>query len=153
LVNYYYRKLFSFDAGFTITVTKENLDIIPIKNISLSQQQPFIEKADFMLLKNKELQEKLNSSLEFLKNRFALEKINQKLEKFYLLDFVDFKKALNIKKISMTDEEDLLNWFKQKSSALLEIKTQIDDCDKEIDNMVFDLYGLDKEERKVVLGS
>jgi hypothetical protein len=27
LINYYYRKQFSFDAGFTITVTKENLDI------------------------------------------------------------------------------------------------------------------------------
>jgi hypothetical protein len=106
-----------------------------------------------MLTKNKELQEKLNSSLEFLKNRFVLEKINQKLEKFYELDFIEFKKALNIKKISMSDEEDLMNWFKTKKQDLMSIKTQIDECDKEIDNMVFDLYGLNEEERKVVLGS
>lgn len=136
-----------------LQVDKGPLLSIPIKNIPLSQQQPFIEKADFMLSKNKELQEKLNSSLEFLKNRFALEKINQKLEKFYELDFIEFKKALNIKKISMSDEEDLMNWFKTKKQDLMSIKTQIDECDKEIDNMVFDLYGLDEEERKVVLGS
>lgn len=35
----------------------------------------------------------------------------------------------------------------------MSLKNQIDECDKEIDNMVFDLYGLDEEERNVVLGS
>jgi len=106
-----------------------------------------------MLDKNKELQEKLNSSLEFLKQKFGLEKLNTKLEKFYLFDFLEFKKALNIKKISMNDEEDLMNWFNSKKSDLMNLKTEIDICDKKIDEMVFDLYGLDEEERKVVLGN
>jgi hypothetical protein len=105
-----------------------------------------------MLDKNKELQEKLNSSLEFLKSRFALEKVNTKFEKFYLLDFTEFKKSLNIKKISMTDEEDLMNWFNAKKSDLMSLKNSIDECDKQIDDMVFDLYGLDEEERRVVMG-
>lgn len=130
-----------------------NLKKLPIKNIPLSQQISFIEKADFMLDKNKELQEKLNSCLEFLQARFSLEKASTKLEKFYLLDFVEFKKALGIKKITMTEDEDLMNWFKTKKEDLMNLKNQIDDCDREIDNMVFDLYELSEEERKVVLGS
>lgn len=34
LLNYYYVKMFSMDAGYTITVTKQNLDALPIKNIN-----------------------------------------------------------------------------------------------------------------------
>ena len=36
LLNYYYKKLFSMGAEFTITVTKENLSVLPIKNIERS---------------------------------------------------------------------------------------------------------------------
>ncbi|MFN4000199.1 Eco57I restriction-modification methylase domain-containing protein [Algoriphagus sp.] len=36
LINYYYKKMFSMGAEFTITVTKENLSVIPIKNIDSS---------------------------------------------------------------------------------------------------------------------
>jgi len=31
------------------------------------------------------------------------------------------------------------------------LKNEIDNCDKEIDEMVFDLYGLDESERKIIL--
>jgi hypothetical protein len=34
----------------------------------------------------------------------------------------------------------------------VELKTKIDACDTEIDDMVFDLYGLSDEEREVVRG-
>jgi len=44
--------------------------MIPIKNISLSEQQPFIQKADFMLENNKILQEKTNKFLNRLKISF-----------------------------------------------------------------------------------
>ncbi|MDP2090665.1 MAG: N-6 DNA methylase [Candidatus Gracilibacteria bacterium] len=119
---------------------------------NLDLQTPFIEKADFMLDKNKELQEKLSNCLEFLKQKFGIEKANTKLEKFYMHDFVDFKKALGIKKISMLEEEDLMNWFKIKKEELVSLKYEIDECDREIDEMVFDLYGLSEDERSVVLG-
>jgi len=36
LLNYYYKKLFSMGAEYTITVTKENLSVLPIKNINES---------------------------------------------------------------------------------------------------------------------
>src|SRR5690606_15690335 len=36
LINYYYKKMFSMGAEFTITVTKENLSVIPIKKIDSS---------------------------------------------------------------------------------------------------------------------
>ena len=43
---------------------------IPFPKIPLSEQQPFIEKADIMLALNKNFHEKLGKSTEFLKERF-----------------------------------------------------------------------------------
>ena len=72
------------------------------------------------------------------------------MEKFYELDFSEFKSALKIKSLSMNDEEDLLTRFKGKKEELVAMKGEIDRVDNEIDEMVFDLYGLTEEERKVV---
>ncbi|MDP2395582.1 MAG: hypothetical protein Q8S84_04290 [bacterium] len=52
----------------------------------------------------------------------------------------------------MLEEEDLMNWFKIKKEELVSLKYEIDECDREIDEMVFDLYGLSEDERSVVLG-
>lgn len=128
---------------------------LPIKNISLSEQQTFIEKADFMLEKNRELQEKKNKFLNRLKSSFWIEKISWKLENFHLLDFGDFVKELSKSKVnlSLKDQDEWEDYFASYKKEVLELKMEIDNCDKKIDNMVFDLYGLDEEERKVVLGS
>lgn len=148
LFNIYY-KLHYTDKNVKPIYLKE----LPIPELSLSEQKPFIEKADFMLDKNKELQEKLNSTLEFLKQKFEIEKISKKLEKFYELDFWDFKKQLKIKNLGLDKEEDLMSWFNKKKEEFIGLKSEIDNCDREIDDMVFDLYGLSEVEREVVLGS
>ena len=155
LINYYYRKLFSFDAGFTITVTKENLDILPIKNIPLSEQKPFIEKADFMLEHNKIMWEKVQKFLKRVQGTFELEKLSKKLQKFYELTFEEFLKELKKKKIvlSLKDQDEWQDYFDSYKKEVSEIKAEIDACDREIDEMVFDLYGLSEEERDVVISS
>ncbi len=121
---------------------------------NLEEQQPFIEKADFMLENNKTLQEKINKFLNRLKSSFELEKISTKLEKFYELEFSDFVKELakNKIKLSLKDQDEWEEYFSDYKKEVLELKYQIDTCDKEIDEMVFDLYWLDEEERRVVKG-
>lgn len=45
-----------------------------------------------------------------------------------------------------------MQFFEKKKTEVLAIEEQqIDATDREIDEMVFDLYGLSEEERKVVL--
>jgi hypothetical protein len=44
-------------------------------------------------------------------------------------------------------------YFTKKKNKLIELKAQIDAIDREIDDMVFDLYGLNKEEREIILHS
>ncbi len=82
-----------------------------------------------MFDKNKELQEKLNTTLEFLKQKFELESVSKKLEKLYELDFLDFKKQLKIKNLGFEKEEELMSWFSRKKDELVALKSEIDKCD------------------------
>ena len=52
----------------------------------------------------------------------------------------------------MSEEAELMEFFDTKKSEIVNLKNKIDATDKEIDEMVFELYGLSEEERKVVLG-
>ncbi len=54
-MNFYYDGYFNMGSEFTTAVAIENLDILPIKQISDSEQKPFIKLADKMLLLNERL--------------------------------------------------------------------------------------------------
>lgn len=64
LMDFYYKKQFSLEASFTITVTKESLDVLPIKEISKKEQHPFIKLVDKILSLKKQNPEADTSDLE-----------------------------------------------------------------------------------------
>ena len=68
------------------------------------------------------------------------------------LSYPVFVKELAKKKIklSLSDEAEWEDYFLQESKKALDIKHQIDTTDKEIDQMVYQLYGLTEEEIKIV---
>lgn len=153
LFTYLYQIFFITNPQQFPYIKRKHLDEFPIKNISLPEQQPFIEKADQMLTINKSLHEKIDFTLRFLQSKFAIDKPSTKLQKFRELDFAGFLKTLNIKKIPMDTEAELMRYFEKEKADILTLKSQIDTVDKQIDEMVFDLYWLTEEERKVVLDS
>jgi hypothetical protein len=63
-------------------------------------------------------------------------------------------KELKKKKValSLKDEDKWEEYFEDYKKEILELKSEIDICDGEIDEMVFELYGLNEEEREVVRG-
>ena len=83
-------------------VKKVNLAKLPIKQIPLSDQQPFIEKADQMLFLNSELQTKRQRFLNRLTDNFENLKITGALEKFDESDFKAFLSALKKQKIALS---------------------------------------------------
>ncbi len=128
---------------------------IPIPKISPSEQKPFIEKADLMLKLNKEFYEKKNKFFNRIKKSFNLEKINKKLDKFYELDFNDFVLEIekqSKKKIGLKEQDEWEDYFNDYKKDISKLKDEIDSTDKEIDKMVYELYGLTKEEVLVVEG-
>lgn len=122
-----------------------------IPKLSEQDQQPFIEKADQMLTMNKSLHEKIDFTLRFLQSKFTIDKPSAKLQKFRELDFVGFVKALGLKKLPLDAEAELMRYFEKEKADILILKSQINAIDTQIDEMVFDLYWLTADERKVVL--
>ena len=150
LINWYvYRFIFAkairtmhFDSGVT------NRIAIP-KEIN---QQPFIEKADKMLALNKELQEVSQKFQRMIMRKFEIEKLSTKLQNWYLLNFDEFMKELKKAKIklSLSDEANWEDYFIVEKEKADTLSNEITKTDKEIDKMVYELYGLSDDEIKII---
>ena len=127
---------------------------LPVKEISLEAQKPFIKKADKMLFLNKNLQELSQKFQRLLTRKFELEKLSTKLQDWYLLNFLEFIKELKKLKIKLSLKEEI-EWeeiFLEKKEEAEKVKNEIEMTDKEIDKMVYELYGLNEEEIKIIEG-
>ncbi len=130
---------------------------IPLVETTLENQTPFIDKANLMMSLTKELQSVNNKFTTYFCGQYKIEKLSNKLEQWYILDFADFVIELNkiiktVKGVPLTKKDefdwiDLFNENKQKAQAL---KSQIDSTDKEIDQLVYKLYDLTEEEIAIV---
>ena len=106
---------------------------------------------DFLLKKHEELNQICSNFLKLLESDFSVE-INKQLECWFNLDWKTFVSELSKKKIKMKteQEEKWLDRFNRMSAQEREIKQVIDKTDKEIDRMVYELYGLTEDEIKIV---
>ena len=155
LISYFYN---SFFGESNTNLTKLAFESIPIPNIEIIDQQPFIEKANTMLSLNKDLQEqsqKFQRTLQrkfFSDNGFQPIAIAKKLQNWYLLSYPDFIKELTKQKVklSLSQEAEWEEYFTTEAKKVLVLKTEIDATDKAIDEMVYELYGLSGDEIKIV---
>jgi hypothetical protein len=128
------------------------------------------EKVDFIISSTAEFNTSGLKFTKYLQSQFAIEKLNKKLENWYELYFGDFIKELNkaiktinkerikkelqpIKELTKLDEMDWMDVFETKKAEAQALKQQINTTDREIDAMVYELYGLSEEEIAIVENS
>ncbi|MBR6190106.1 MAG: N-6 DNA methylase [Prevotella sp.] len=130
-----------------------HLKTIPIPKLSIDAQKPFITLADSMLSLNQQLQEKRTRFLRRLSDNFEGVKITTALQQFDQLDFKGLMAELKKQKIHIPvkDQDEWEDFFKERVADCQALSAQIKATDEEIDNKVFDLYGLTEEERKIVM--
>ncbi len=87
-----------------------------------------------------------------LETNFEFEKFSNKMKSFYNFDFKILLSELKKKKIklSFSQQDEFEDYFNSYKDEINELQKQIDETDKEIDQMVYELYGLTKEEIKIV---
>jgi peptidoglycan hydrolase CwlO-like protein len=80
-------------------------------------------------------------------------KINSALQTFDQLTFADFIKELKKQKIrfSLSQQDEWEDYFNQRKTDCQQLSEQIAETDNEINQRVFDLYGLTDEERRIVV--
>ncbi len=149
LISYFYNLYY---GESNTNLTKVAFENIPIPNIENINQQPFIEKADKMLSLNKELQGISQKFQRMIMREFNLEKLSTKLQNWYLLNFDEFMKELKKAKIklSLSDEANWEDYFIAEKEKAEILNNEIIKTDKEIDKMVYELYGLSDDEIKVI---
>ena len=103
------------------------------------------------------------SLLMLIKTKFNIITFSKKLQNWHELDFKVYLKELEkarkksakeneieYTKLSLSEEAEWMEYFNEQKQKAQELKTKIDKTDKEIDQMVYELYGLTKEEIEIV---
>ena len=149
LVNVWFKKI--FPAG--LHVKTNQLEQIPIPIIDVDAQQPFIALANTMLSLNSQLQDKRSRFLSRLSEELGGVKITTVLQQFDQMTFAELKAELKKQKLSipLKQQDEWEDFFRDRVAECQELSAQIKATDEEIDNKVFDLYGLTEEERRIVM--
>lgn len=154
LMAWYFRNKYSeFDELFP-KVKLQHFKDFPIKKVSGDCQQNLSTKADIMLSNNKELNQLSQQFTQLLQAKFPTININNKLQQWYSLTAGDFLKEPAKQKIKLTlpEQQEWLQYFEQQKAKANSIQHIIQQTDKEIDAMVYALYGLTEEEIAIVEG-
>jgi type I restriction-modification system DNA methylase subunit len=157
LINYYYKKTNSKGGNIFPQVRISSVEKLPIKIVDSTKQLELVSLVEIIENITKEQTKLVSQFSKYLQSQYSLEKLTKKLQNWYELEFGNFIKELNkiIKKegreqLSKMDEMEWMEIFEVKKSTVQNLKTKIDITDKEIDQMVYELYGLTEEEIKIV---
>ncbi|MCD8401939.1 Eco57I restriction-modification methylase domain-containing protein [Tenacibaculum finnmarkense] len=167
---YLYRLLHDIKGKVFAKISLDKLGAFPLPKSNDSEKK-LIESFG---VKMSTIQPKLDSLLSkfqnYLKQKFQLEKLSKKLQNWHDLEFGDFIKELNkaiksnnkelvknelpiIPVLTKLDEMDWMDVFTVKKSEAQALQTQINQTDKEIDAMVYELYNLTEDEIAIIESS
>ncbi|SNB09315.1 putative type II endonuclease-methyltransferase fusion protein [Flavobacterium psychrophilum] len=155
LIKFYFLSKYSDGKQLFPKVKGFQLKELPIKNSSIENQKPFIEKVELMLSLNKTLQQQQAKVINMLQRDYGLTKPTKKLDTWYELTVQDFFKELAKAKIvlSAIQKDEVQEYFETYQKQAVATKNQITATDKQIDAMVYELYGLSNEEIEIVENS
>ena len=151
LIGFYYKKKFTNDSSLTNAISTQNLVNIPIIEISSSKQLNFINLANEILTKNKELFLLENKFTNLIESKLETDKLNRALLKWKDLDNKVFIKELNkYKKLSLAEESDWIDFFNSEKEKANILKSEISKLNIEIDHLVYSLYNISEKEIKLI---
>jgi len=94
----------------------------------------------------------LSDFFNFVYAKLNLNDSTNNFEEWDKLEFKDFLKNLKKAKVklSLSEEAEWMQYYNEQKQKALELKSEIDRIDKEIDQLVYELYGLSEDEIKIV---
>ncbi|MBL7047852.1 MAG: N-6 DNA methylase, partial [Candidatus Marinimicrobia bacterium] len=128
------------------------LSLIPIPNVSKSQQHSITVFVDDIIINKQNQIGTIGAFVEFVLTQFEIEKSSKKLDNWPSLNFKGFLLELKRAKVKLTlqQEAEWMAYFNEQSKKANALQTEINRIEKEIDQMVYKLYGLTEEEIKIV---
>ena len=157
LINYYYKKTNSKGGNIFPQIRISSVEKLPIRIVELLKQEKVVSMVEIIESLSEEQTKLVSQFSKYLQSQYLLEKLPKKLQNWYELEFGNFIIELNkvIKKeggekLSKIDEIEWMEIFEVKKSSVKSLKSIIDSTNKEIDQMVYKLYGLTENEINIV---
>ena len=149
---HFYRMLHDIKGKAFAKISLTNLGTFPIPKADKEEGGKISELVSNQIKLTSsyfDLQSQLQS---LLLAKFDIDKLTRKLENWHELTFKQFLNELKKKKVSLSlkEEAEWMEYFNEQKAKANELKSQIEQTDREIDAMVYELYGLSEEEVKVV---
>jgi uncharacterized coiled-coil DUF342 family protein len=137
-------------AGYNLS--KIFVEQLPIIIPSKKEQKPLIDLSIEIITKNKELHAEIESFHRYLRNNYNVTKINNKLTEYYNLSYDDFYEEVKkrYKEISRKESDKLIDEYVSSIEIIKPLKTRIISIDKRINELVYQLYGLNDDEITII---
>ena len=120
-----------------------------------SSSQAFIEKTELILELNKKAQDLVLKFLRVIERKFSLTDFSKDLQSWHSLTFNEFIDQLRKKKVklSLSEESEWEDYFLTEQTKAQELYARIEEVNQIINSMVYELYGLNSEEIRVIENS
>jgi hypothetical protein len=123
---------------------KQFVEVLPIPKATPDQQAQIAELVDKIMDLKKEQKELVTKFIKTIDREYNPKNISKKIEEFWKLDFGEFLTELEKQKVqlSLNKKEELQDYFEDKKTKVLELETQINQIDEQIEGVVKGLYGV-----------
>jgi len=151
LMRFYFDFIGIMTAGGAFTLKYDTVAEFPIKIVSQEIQQPIIDKVDEMIELHKDIQNNRNKLINRINQNFNL-KPTTKLSEIYNYDFkilIEELKKQNIK-LTLNQQDEWNLYFNENLNKISQIEKQILFIDKEINDIIYNLFDIKKDEINVI---
>ena len=156
LIEKYLHSISSLKKGGYHSYSPKIIDTVPIPKNILENQKPLIESVSSILELNKKLDRETKSFNNWIKRTFNITKLSKKLINYHEYDFDDFLMEIKNKKVDISKrktQELLENEFNESLSIIKPLQKEIIEVETEINQIVYELYGLTAEEIAIIENS
>jgi len=125
------------------------LEQIPIPNTINDEIANKSKQYEAILVKFEDVKQRY---LEHLEHKYDGSLFSSRIQNWPSLDFKGFLKELKKAKVqlSLSEEAEWMQYFNEQKQKVEELKLEKEQLDKEIDQMVYELYGLTEDEIGIV---
>jgi len=155
LMSFYHRKKYleEFKDRFQKILIKD-CKLFPMKPVGTKVQEQFIPLVAQIIEQSSKYNAAVLSVGDLLRSKYTLPTLSRALENWLSLEFKGFLAELKKAKVqlSLAEEAEWLSYFTAEKAKAQALQAQIAKTDREIDALVYQLFGLTEEEVKVVEG-
>jgi hypothetical protein len=152
-------KLFTFylkyaiinNATLTVHLDKPYVGRFPIRSINLKDQNYFITQINKIFELYSNFKENQISFLSLIESNFDI-KINQKLEKWFEMNVIDFIKELKKTKkgLSLPSQKEWQKMFNTEQPTIKNIVEELKNIENELNKKIYELYNLTTDEINLI---